>query len=57
MKKLSCKEIAEEIIKILKDNSARIRGYEGETSCVIIENNDENDYGASIDNITQEVEG
>jgi len=53
--KLSTKEIAEKITKLLQENDASIRGYEGESSCVIIENNIPHDSGAEIDNKTQEV--
>ena len=53
--KMTCKEIAEQIIKLLKENNARIRGYEGETCCVIIEKDDENSDWAEIDNETQEI--
>jgi hypothetical protein len=49
----STKELAIEIIKLLKENNATIRGYEGEVSCVIIENSDPLDKGASIDNNIQ----
>jgi hypothetical protein len=48
---------AKEIIEILKKYNCTIRGYEGETSCVIIESDKLDDYGAEIDNDTQEVSG
>jgi hypothetical protein len=44
-------------LKLLKENNAKIRGYEGESSCVIIENNDPLDNGVSIENDTQELKG
>jgi hypothetical protein len=52
----STREITIEILKLLKENNAQIRGYEGENSCVIIENDDPKDSGSSIDNDTQEIE-
>jgi hypothetical protein len=52
---MNSREIAEAIVTLLKENNARIRGYEGETECVIIETDDPNDHWAEINNETQEV--
>jgi hypothetical protein len=52
---MTCNEIAENIVKMCKENNCIIRPYEGEVSCCIIEKRDLSD-GASIDEETQEVE-
>jgi len=49
----TARQVAEEILKLVKDNGFIIRGYEGESCCVIIENDHD---GASIDNHTQEID-
>lgn len=50
------KEIAERILNLLKENNAKIRGYEGETCCVIIEKIDHSEDPIEIDNETQKID-
>jgi hypothetical protein len=56
---MTCREVAEDILRILKENHCTIRGYEGEICAAIIEKEDEYDsddeFGSAIENGTQNI--
>jgi hypothetical protein len=51
----TCNEMAQEILILLKNNNARIRGYEGEIECVVIEDIDNNKKRVIIENDSQKI--